>query len=96
MKHLPCIPDEVLPLEDRQNCYRLEQTIEATVAGGRVVELVDPQNLAGGYRYLLLLLDELAGAYLEMARDRDQWKNVCDLAYDGEFWQALELLKETR
>ena len=43
-----------------------------------------------------MLLDELAGAYLEMARDRDQWKNVCDLAYDGELWQALELLKETR
>ncbi len=96
MKHLPCIPDEVLPLELRQRLYDCEVSIEGVIRQGRVVGLVDPQAIAHNYLELIAVIDILAGAYLEMACDRDQWKNVCDLAYDGEFWQALELLKETR
>jgi hypothetical protein len=44
-------------------------------------------------RDLLSIIDRLAAAYLDVARERDKWKGVCDLAGDEKFWKALEVMK---
>ena len=85
MKHLPCIPDEVVSAEDRRWCRELELFDGSPT--------LTPNERAGN-RKLLSIIDGLAGAYLDVARERDKWKGVCELATDEEFWNALEALKE--
>ncbi len=92
MKYLPCIPDEILPAEFRQRLYQYEITSEEIRASGRVVGLVDPQEVAENYLELLAVIDHLAAAWLDVARERDQWKGVVDLAVDKNFWKSLEIL----
>lgn len=92
MKYLPCIPDEILPAEFRQRIYNCEINSEQIVASGRVVALVDPQEVAENYLELLAVVDRLAAAWLDVARERDQWKGVVDLAVDKNFWKSLEIL----
>lgn len=77
MKHLPCIPDDVVSAEDRQFCYTVEN-----------YHVRQPVVFA-----LLAILDALAAAYLDLARERDKYKGVCELAKDDEFWKALKLLE---
>jgi len=93
VKHLPCIPDEVVSKESRQRLYNYEQNIELITGSGRVLALVDPRLVAGNYRELISTIDALSEAYLRTARERDQWKGVCELASDDYFWEALEALK---
>ena len=94
MKHLPCIPDQIVDPEIRAAIYRLEQYVEIAVSQGRVMALLDPQEIAESYQGLLAIIDELAGAYLTVAHERDKYKGVCELASDDRFWQALALMGE--
>jgi hypothetical protein len=94
MRHIPCIPNELLSAENRQRLYALEATTEISRREGRVVALINPQDVAEVLRYLLTIVDGLAGAYLDMARERDKWKGAMDLALDGNFWISLEAVKK--
>jgi len=76
----------------RQHIYDLEMAIEVDVLMGRVVALVDPQDVARVYLCLLAIIDHLAGAYLNMAGDRDKWKGAVDLAMDEGFWRELDAM----
>lgn len=80
MKNLPFIPDEVVSAEDRALVYTLENYARL------------PHNCLE----LFAVIDKLAAAYLDVARERNQWKNVCELATDEEFWKAMEELKKQR
>jgi len=94
MKHVPCIPDAILPLQTRRRLGHYETNTEALVKSRQAVALVDPQRIAANYRELLAAIDRLAGAYLAVAGERDQYKGVCDLATDDRFWKALQVLRE--
>ena len=60
MKNLPFIPDEVVSAEDRALVYTLENYARL------------PHNCLE----LFAVIDKLAAAYLDVARERDQWKDV--------------------
>jgi hypothetical protein len=104
VKHLPCIPDEVLAADDRRFCYGIELVQISHRSRGKL----DPNLIFGTdthgqetqespiFSRLLAVIERLSETYLEVARERDQLRGVCDLAADDDFWEALAKLRKER
>lgn len=91
MKYLPCIPDEVLSPEIRKFLCEIDSALPDHCIDRYI--RTPANRVVGDLRRLFWIIDDLAAAYLDVARERDKWKGVCDLAGDEKFWKALEVIK---